>query len=297
FVKVHGAAGLGRCLDLTIGCIRLENVPPKGSCPRREHTGPAPPAHQADARKRASVAGRSSMRKELLFELHAHTTWSDGDRGVRELVDLYGSAGFDVLAVTDHVVRLDDPYLLDGTNRSVEAGDFDAYLAEVEREAKRARELYGLLVIPGIELTLEDSDPAVAAHAVAVGLRTFIGLEDGLERALARARDEGAALVAAHPYTLDAAQRSPRCTARFAVEPEWAAGVVDRFELCNRHDFFPWVAEARLPVVANGDFHRFEHLATWKTVIDAEKTEAAVIDFLRSRRPVELRLVERTAVT
>ena len=41
----------------------------------------------------------------LLCELHAHTTWSDGDLTVRELCDLYGRRGFDVLAVTDHAPR------------------------------------------------------------------------------------------------------------------------------------------------------------------------------------------------
>src|SRR5262249_21184892 len=156
---------------------------------------------------------------------------------------------------------------------SVEAGDFAAYLAEGEHEGGRARGLYGLLLLPGPGLTLEGPDPAPAAHPGAVGLRAVIGVGDGLGPAPPPAPVEGAALIAAHPYTLDTADRSPRCTARFAVEPEWAAGVVDRFELCNRHDFFPWVAEARLPVVATGDFHRLEHLATWKTVIDAEKTE------------------------
>jgi histidinol phosphatase-like PHP family hydrolase len=41
----------------------------------------------------------------LLCELHAHTTWSDGEMSPRELIDLYGRAGFDVLAITDHTVR------------------------------------------------------------------------------------------------------------------------------------------------------------------------------------------------
>ena len=63
---------------------------------------------------------------------------------------------------------------------------------------------------------------------------------------------------------------------------------VHRFEVCNRHDFFAWVARARLPVVANGDFHRLEHLATWKTLLPAEKREEAVVDYLRSTRPVFL---------
>jgi hypothetical protein len=44
----------------------------------------------------------------LLCELHAHTTWSDGQLTLPELVDLYGRSGFDVLAVTDHAVGLDE---------------------------------------------------------------------------------------------------------------------------------------------------------------------------------------------
>ncbi len=46
----------------------------------------------------------------LLCELHAHTRWSDGVFTVAELVDLHGRSGFDVLGITDHVVRRDDPW-------------------------------------------------------------------------------------------------------------------------------------------------------------------------------------------
>ena len=56
----------------------------------------------------------SRMRRKiepLLCELHAHTRWSDGALTVPELVDLYGRNGFDVLCVTDHVNRSDDPWL------------------------------------------------------------------------------------------------------------------------------------------------------------------------------------------
>ncbi|MGH3033446.1 MAG: hypothetical protein ACRDON_02675, partial [Gaiellaceae bacterium] len=49
-------------------------------------------------------------RRALLCELHAHSTWSDGTLPLRELVDLYGRARFDVLCVTDHALRSDDPW-------------------------------------------------------------------------------------------------------------------------------------------------------------------------------------------
>lgn len=219
----------------------------------------------------------------LLCELHAHTTWSDGALSVGELVDLYGGAGFDVLGVTDHVVRPGETQA-----GAVRAGTYNRYLDELEAEGERALACYGLLVVPGLELTYDDPDPRLGAHVLALGVRRFIGLERGLEAALAEAADAGAALVAAHPYTLAGVERSHRTTARFAEEPEWAASVVHRFELCNRHDFFEWVARAQLPAVANGDFHRPEHLATWKTVLPAERMEPAVLAYLRSRDPVAL---------
>jgi 3',5'-nucleoside bisphosphate phosphatase len=223
----------------------------------------------------------------LLAELHAHTTWSDGDCSVAELVELYGHAGFDVLAVTDHVVASSEGLY-------VRAENFGAYVAEIEAEAERAAHQFGLVLIPGLELTVEDEDPRRAGHAVAVGLRRFVGVDDGLDEALRQARAAGAALIAAHPYTLDRAASATRVTARFAEEPEWAAEAVDRFELLNRDDVFGWVAERKLPAVASGDFHRYEHLATWKTVVSCEQTELAVVAELRSARPCALTRVEPT---
>ncbi|HST17845.1 MAG TPA: PHP domain-containing protein [Gaiellaceae bacterium] len=214
----------------------------------------------------------------LLCELHAHTTWSDGALDLRAVCDLYGQTGFDVLAVTDHVTR--EP-------GHVGAGNFDDYLAEIESEAARAARRYGLLVLPGIELTYDDPDPLLAGHAVALGVRLFVDVAPGLEGALAAARASGAALVAAHPYSPAELEGATRGTAAFAARPELRP-LVDRFELFNRHTLFGWVAAAGLQGVASGDFHRLEHLAGWKTMIPCARTERAVVDYLRSRRPTYL---------
>ena len=225
----------------------------------------------------------------LLCELHAHTAFSDGDLSLRETVDLYGHAGFDVLCITDHCVRAADPWL-DTTPRPnhVQASNFARYLRSVEREAERARAHFDMLVVPGLELTYWHADPCLAAHAVAVGLRSFVGVEDGLENALTQARAAGAALIAAHPYLPEDAYRDDRGTARFAIEWPSLHRLVDRFELANRHDLFPWVARERLPYVANGDFHRLEHLHTWKTLVPCAKNESALVSYLRSPEPVHI---------
>ena len=102
----------------------------------------------------------------LLAELHAHTTWSDGALSTAKLVDVYRRAGFDVLAVTDHVVRSDDPWPDDNKALSVDRAQYGHYLAEIGREAACAVSMYGLLVVPGLEPTYNDLDPTRAAHAV-----------------------------------------------------------------------------------------------------------------------------------
>ena len=222
--------------------------------------------------------------RPLLCELHAHTTWSDGSLGVRELVDLYGQNGFDVLAVTDHVIRTEDPFTLGG-RRYVHASNFDAYLDELGREAPRALARYDLLVVPGLELTFNAYDPRRAGHGVAIGLREFVHVDGGLEQALRAARSAGAALVAAHPAQPD--RLDTRRTCLFATEPSTRA-LVDRFELFNRNTLYGWVADAGLPGIATGDFHRPEHLATWKTLLPCAKDERAVVEYLRSRAPAFL---------
>ena len=226
----------------------------------------------------------------LLCELHAHTTWSDGTLTLRELVDLYGELGFDALCVTDHTCRADDPWLPEEEHgpRAVHAGNYTGYLAELNREADRARERYDLLLLPGLELTWNDLDPLRAAHALALGLRTFVGMDDGLEAALSTARQAGAAIVAAHPFADEADASAARTTHRFAHDRERLGPLVDRYELFNRTRLFSWVEEARLPFVACGDFHRLEHLGGWKTLVPCAKDERTLVAYLRSELPVYL---------
>jgi histidinol phosphatase-like PHP family hydrolase len=94
----------------------------------------------------------------LLCELHAHTTWSDGSLSVRELVDLYGGAGFNVLAVTDHVLRPGESQA-----GAVRAPTYDQYLDDLQAEGERALATYGLLLVPGLELTYDDPDPRLVS--------------------------------------------------------------------------------------------------------------------------------------
>jgi 3',5'-nucleoside bisphosphate phosphatase len=171
----------------------------------------------------------------------------------------------------------------------VDEQSYDAYLAEVEREAERAWITYGLLVVPGVELTFNDPQPVLAAHAVAIGLRRYVSVDNGIAEAIETAAQAGAAIIAAHPYegVAEPAPNDSRLTKRFARD-EKLRGLAHRFELFNRLQLFGWVAEAGLPAVASGDFHRAEHLTGWKTLVPSHRSEDALVDYLRSARPVYL---------
>ena len=228
----------------------------------------------------------------LLAELHAHSVWSDGELTLRELVDLHGGEGFDVLCVTDHALPADDLWMATqrarGEARHIDATTFPDYLNAIEVEARRALARYGLVLVAGYELTWSDPYPERAAHVLALGVESFVSPDLGLRDALVALRGDGAALVAAHPHAGEGDPTPLRTTKRFWRERETLVPLVDRLELMNRSMVFGWVAEAGLPAVASGDFHRPEHLGTWKTIIPCERTGRAVVDYLRNPGPVLL---------
>jgi len=230
---------------------------------------------------------RHPRRRPLLCELHAHTTWSDGELTPDELVDLHGERGFDVLCITDHVVRTNDP-----TSHAVAARTHAAYLEAIDEVASRALRDHRMLVIPGLELTYSDMDPDRAVHAVAVGLRRFVGVDGGPRAAMAEARSAGAAIIAAHPHAEESDPTPGRTTRGVYRDPARMRALVDRYELVNRHKVFGWVASERLPSVACGDVHRPEHVLTWKTLLPCARSEPAVVAFLRSDAPAHLTRVD-----
>jgi hypothetical protein len=227
--------------------------------------------------------------RPLLCELHAHTDWSDGELTLPQLVDTYGRAAFDVLCVTDHVHPPGDPW----SHLGVRPAAVPAYLAEIERESERARSCYGLLLLPGFELTDNQPKPDRAAHALTIGIRSSLPLTSGIAPAMAAARDSGAAVIAAHPSGPEGVDQ--RATRRFWRELRSFRDLIHRWELINRHTAYPWVAQARLPAIATGDFHRPEHLAGWKTLLPCEKDEDAIVAFLRSDARAHLTVYEPAA--
>ncbi len=92
----------------------------------------------------------------LYCDFHIHTTWSDGEYSPGDVVTLYGEAGFDVIAITDHVL---DSESIRRSGRPVselqvmDSSQFRVYQEELWDSARKAWEQYNMLLIPGAELT------------------------------------------------------------------------------------------------------------------------------------------------
>ena len=84
--------------------------------------------------------------------------------------------------------------------------------------------------------------PSMAAHALAIGLREFVPVDDGIAKAMRSATEAGAAIVAAHPNGDEPAFLRGRLTKRFSRDAG-LRGLAHRFELFNRAQLFGWVAE------------------------------------------------------
>ena len=175
------------------------------------------------------------------------------------------------------------------------AGNYDDYLSQIEAEAKRARSEYDLLLVPGLELTYNDLDPFLAAHAVGGRLPRVRERRSG-DRRRARAGARRGGGLDRRPSVSQPPGELPRAL-HAALAHNWRRfmPLVDRWELFNRHDLFGWVAERGLPAVASGDFHVPEHLHGWKTLLPCAKDEGAVVGYLRSNRPAFLTRIDEPA--
>ena len=92
------------------------------------------------------------MAQWLLTDLHIHTTHSDGTVPLEEVVKIYGEAGFDVIAITDHLFDTQSPISLRLREEGKSVKDVETYFHKIEEVSLWAKESYDLLVIPGLEI-------------------------------------------------------------------------------------------------------------------------------------------------
>ncbi|HXY55511.1 MAG TPA: PHP domain-containing protein [Nitrospirota bacterium] len=226
----------------------------------------------------------------ILCDFHIHTNYSDGSLSMRDTIDLFGQAGFDVVAITDHVVSGDNSVgkFARQFNLSVRGDNFDEYLSIIRQEADRAWQKYGMLVIPGVEISKNYISNAKSAHLLLLDIKEFVPACLDYEDIFLEAKRQDALTVACHPHhTPDILNKD---TLFLWNNRDKYAKYIDAWEIANRDDVFNVISLKKYPYVANSDFHTARHLYSWKTLLNCEKDVEAVKQCIRHNRGVAITL-------
>lgn len=208
--------------------------------------------------------------KMLLTDLHIHSTFSDGKLTISEIVDFYGKRGFDIIAITDHLCEEDSflgktaRYL----NKTLTRKNFPEYIRTIKEEGERAIYEYGMLVIPGFELTKNSLSFHRSAHILGIGIDKFVQADGDAADLIKKIKDQGAMVMAAHPVSTRLVGHQ---TYHLWDRREELRNQFDAWEVACGPHFFDEVQRSGLPLIANTDFHHPAHIESWKTLVRCEK--------------------------
>ena len=209
----------------------------------------------------------------LLCDFHIHTKYSDGSVELRKTIDIFGQAGFDAIAITDHVVNGDNSIgkLVRRFRFSVKEDNFDEYISAVSQEAERAWNKYGMLVIPGVEISKNYLSSDKSAHILIIDIKNYIPACWSYEKIFLEAKKQNALIIACHPH--NTTEITARDTLFLWNNRDKYAKYIDAWEIANRDDVFNVISLKKYPYIANSDFHRTRHLYSWKTLLNCEKIQ------------------------
>lgn len=205
----------------------------------------------------------------MLTDLHIHSTYSDGQLSIPEIVDFYGQKKFNIIAITDHLCE--ESSFLGKASRFLEKTltkeTFPFYLKLIEREALRAMKEYGMLVIPGVEFTKNSFYFKRSAHIVALGVKNYISADKNIFELLHEIKQQDGFSIAAHPVSTRVLEHQ---TFHLWDQREELRDKFDAWEVASGPHLFEEVMDSGLPMIANSDFHHPKQINSWKTMIDCE---------------------------
>lgn len=228
----------------------------------------------------------------LIGDFHMHSTYSDGRLSIRQLIDVFGSSGMDVIAITDHLCE--ETTFLGKTvaylGKSLTRETFPRYMNELRSEAERAWNVYRLLVLPGFEITKNSLKNHRSAHIVAVGVDRWISPDLPVEQIIEEIRRAGGLAVAAHPTS----PYPGRHQSQFLWDRRHELSF-DAWEMCADAKLtLPEVVSTSLPKIASSDLHRPHQISSWKTEIDASREQEAIFEAIRNQ-DIQIRYYEAPA--
>jgi hypothetical protein len=229
----------------------------------------------------------------FLADFHIHTRHSDGTLSMADVVDLYGGHGFGAIAITDHVAEettvIGKASSLLG--KAMSRCDFPRYQEELEVEIERAWDQYGMVLLPGFELTKNSISDRRSAHVLGIGVRDFVPADGDVLELCTAIRAKGGISVAAHPtFTGIYFEKQ---TYHLWDRRDELAHVMDAWEVGCGVSYSHAVAGTKLPKLASSDLHLPRHLRAWKTILRCERHPQAILEAIR-RQELEFAFFDPT---
>ena len=201
------------------------------------------------------------MVKKHLVDLHIHSNFSDGKLSIAEIVDLYGSKGFSAIAITDHLA---DSKTLTGfvTHKlklSLNEANIDSYLQELQSQSRRAWQKYSMLLLSGVEVTLNSWSRQNGAHIVFLNVDSYIDPNKPVLDLLKE--NQKYYSIAAHPLWQEAYEFK---TTYLWEQRQKLSPYVNAWECATAQKFSKEVYQSGYAYVSSSDFHAPHKFESWK---------------------------------
>jgi hypothetical protein len=216
----------------------------------------------------------------FLADFHVHTNMSDGRMPLSDVIDLFGSRGFGAIAITDHLCE--SRSVLGKASRflgcSLREDNFAEHMENLRLEGERALRQFGMLVIPGYEITLNSVSNHRSAHILALGTSTYVNPNLPIEELCAAVRATGGLTIAAHPVST---RKIEKQTFHLWDRREELRDCFDAWEVASGPHLFDEVLHSGLPMIASSDLHHPRQITSWKTQLRCERNLLAILDSIR----------------
>ncbi len=125
--------------------------------------------------------------------------------------------------------------------------EFQDYLEDIAEQAERARKQYGMLVVPGVEVTQNHLKARKNSHIIALGVTDYISADQKADEILREIRRQDALSIACHPHHRTT-RRIEISTCYLWDNRKTLADLVDVWEAANRDDLFSVTSLKHYPV-------------------------------------------------
>lgn len=219
----------------------------------------------------------------ILSDFHIHSNFSDGKHSIPEIVDFYGSRGFGAIAITDHLCE-SKTFLGKAASyleRTLTEATLPFYLEILKSEKERAWDQYKMVLIPGVEITMNSLSNHRSAHFLGLGITEKVDPNLSIEEILLSLRSQEAVTIAAHPVSN---QKMEKQTLHLWDRRRELAHLFDAWEVGCGKNFYEEVAKSGLPMIANTDLHRFDQINAWKTVVESSRDQSSILNAVKKQK-------------